>query len=182
MNYSPFQIPTFGSGPERLFALNRATLSRVCSFAKRRVTISRYFFAFSTIQPPTTRSIRRPSKSWPGEISSGLSKISTAFIVPARGTLARIARFLTLPNLQKPSSSIEASNVIQTLTVSLSSSQIEESSIELNSLLYIAAIVTLKALQSVTVTKCNAIRSRIINPPTPLEGGAWFFSAMEATA
>lgn len=176
--HSPFQIPTFGSGPERFFALNRATLSRDCSFAKRRVTISRYFFAFNTIQPPTTRSIRRPSKSCPGEISSGLSRISTAFMVPAKGTLARIARFLTLPNLQKPSSSIEASKVIQTRTVSLSSSQMEESSIELNSLLYIAAIVTLRPLQSVTVTKCNAIRSRIINTPQPpSEGGVCLLEA-----
>lgn len=168
MSYSP-----------RLRALWRATRSLFCSFAIRRVTISRYFPAFKTIHPPTTRSIRRPSKSCPCEYSSGLSRISTALIVAGNGTLERMARFLTFPYLQNPSSSIEASNVIQTRTVSLFSSQMEESRMVLNSLLYMAGIVMVFPLQSITVMKCNAIsiriniRKKIKNLPLSLlSGGA----------
>ena len=168
-------IPTHGSGPERLRSRCRATLIRFCSRATFRVTISRYFFEFRTIQPPTTFSIRRPSKSCPGEISSADSKISTALTVCAKGTFARIAKFFTLPNLQNPSSSIVANNVIQTRTVSLVSSQIEESSIDVNSLLYIAGFVMDYTTDIITVMICNVIRGRIINPPYPPRGGREVF-------
>ena len=172
MSHLPFQTPTFGSGPTFfLLALCLATLSLVCSKAMRLVTMSRYFLAFRTIQPPTTFSNLRPSNSCPGENSSGDSRISTALTVADKGTLARRETFFTLPNLQKPSSSIEASMVIHTRTVSLSSSHIEESSIEVNSLLYIAPSVMDCNANSVTVTKCNAIICRSINPPYPPRGG-----------
>jgi len=69
------------------------TLSRVFSAATAAVTIFRYFSAFNTNQPPSMRSILRPSNSWVGAYGSGDSKDSMAFLVSLRLTLARDARF-----------------------------------------------------------------------------------------
>ena len=198
-------IPNVGLGPERLrrvaFTLGSATnlpsflafvsalkfciRSLLPSLITWRVTISRYLTALRTIQPPCTRSILRPSLSGSFESGSGPSNFATAESTSSKVTAALRAKFPGAANWQKPSSSIEARRVIHTRIVAWSSSHIEESRIFPKSLLYmsktVAYLCTLVGYKCVIVTLCHAIRSRIINPPTP-QGGRLFFSDMEVMA
>lgn len=113
-----------------------ATRMRVCSRDTVRVTKSLYLGALSTIHPPVTRSILRPSLSGSDEFSSGASRIRTASTASDSSTRARWERLATDARATNPSSSIPAIRVSQTMRVGVGSSQMEESSILVKSLLY----------------------------------------------
>lgn len=124
--------------PALFLARCLATRWRVDSRLMARVTSSLCFAAFSTIQPFGTRSILRPSCSWSGACVSGLSRHSIAFAASSRLTRARPATLPTVDKATNPSSSMTAMKVIQTRRVESGSSHIEESTIFVKSLLYMA--------------------------------------------
>ena len=128
------------------FFLARCSATRrlVCSLSISFVANSLYLLAFRIIHPPGTRSILRPSWSGSDDSTSGASSVSIAAFVSSTPRTARCARFAIDANWQKPSLSIVAKRVIQTRRVGVGSSQMEESTILLKSLLYTAVTVTNK--------------------------------------
>ena len=112
MSYSPFQTPTFGSGPDCFFALYSRCFPALYS---RRAWVSikaRYFAWLSNFQPPSIFSIRRPSKATVRLMGSGDRNFSRATTVSSTDTLARWANPGMLPQTH-PSRSAIASIVIQ---------------------------------------------------------------------
>ena len=124
------------------------TRIRVFSWATARETMLRYFMALRTIQPPGTRSRRRPSLSGSEEFGSGEQRHLIAAIASSSVTRARWATFRVLANWANPVSSMAAKKVSQTILVGFDSSQIEESSILVKILEYMKRIVTARALHS----------------------------------